>query len=101
MKIPSAGWAFFGLVAVVLIGYVLNRGLYVGSSIGQTAWQVQGPTGKAVEPYYSKHCHYLYFNGVRSAWANSSLNQTEAENAVCSPLKDSNWAVSQFLLRGP
>jgi hypothetical protein len=86
MEIPSARWVFFTLATLVLIGYVLSRGVYVGSYIGQTAWDVQGPKGKVKQPYYSKHCHYLYFNGVRSAWANSSLNQTEAENASCSML---------------
>jgi hypothetical protein len=33
MKLPSIGLAFFGLAVIVLIGHVLNRRLYIGSTI--------------------------------------------------------------------
>ncbi len=27
------GWAFFALVVIVLAGYVLNRGIYIGNTM--------------------------------------------------------------------
>jgi hypothetical protein len=33
MKVPPVGWAFFGLVVLILVGYVLNRGIVIWSDI--------------------------------------------------------------------
>jgi hypothetical protein len=33
MRVPPVGWAFFGLAVALTAGYLLNRGVYIGSSI--------------------------------------------------------------------
>jgi len=52
------GWAFFGLIVVVMLGYGLTRGVYVGSTTKYNS-------GIGSKPYYSYHCRYLYADGVR------------------------------------
>jgi hypothetical protein len=85
MKLPPVGWAFFGSAVVALIGYVLNRGLYIGSTMEVTQLSERFPV-----PYYKKYCRYLYLNGVDLAFANSDTDREKAENAFCSPLRISN-----------
>jgi hypothetical protein len=63
----------FGLAAVVLIGYLLNRGPYVGSSIDVSMRQGEGKF------LYSKSCHYLFFSGVR--YMTSGLESPSREGA--------------------
>ena len=84
MKIPSVSWAFFGLAVVMLVGYVLNRGLYIGSEIEFTTLTLND--GNTV-PYYKKYCHYLYLNGVQVVWVNSKRDRSEVEQTFCSPLR--------------
>jgi hypothetical protein len=59
MKLPWRGWIFYGLATIVVIGYILNGGLYVGSSL----YVVRGDDGK---PAYKTVCHYLNFSGARN-----------------------------------
>jgi hypothetical protein len=59
MKRASSGWLVFGLAVIVLIGLLLSRGLYIGSTIDVSMRQGEGKF------LYSKSCRYLYFNGVR------------------------------------
>ena len=57
MKLPWRGWIFYGLAAIVVLAYILNGGLYVGSSLDFT----RGADGK---PSYNKVCHYLNLSGA-------------------------------------
>jgi hypothetical protein len=69
MKLRSIGLAFFVLISIA--GYLLNRGVYVGSSIDYDSGE------HATDPYgpaYRKACKYLYLNGTRveaGPWARS------------------------------
>jgi hypothetical protein len=58
MKLPWRGWIFYGLAAIVVMAYILNGGLYVGSSLDFT----RDADGK---PSHNKVCHYLNFGGAR------------------------------------
>ena len=49
------GWAFFALVVVVLVGYVLNRGIYIGYTM--TSYRVGDRT------FFLKNCRYLHLSG--------------------------------------
>jgi hypothetical protein len=85
MKRSSLGWSLFGLAVVVLIGYALNRGLYVGSSVDVSMRQGEGKF------LYSKSCHYLYLNGVRNIIGGlESPSREGAESTSCAPLGNSN-----------
>jgi hypothetical protein len=77
MKIPTIGWAFFALAVVVLAGYVLNRGLYVGSTIDGRF--INGNAS------YRQRCHYLYLNGVRDE-SGFWMEDRELTNFFCPPL---------------
>lgn len=87
MKIPTVGWAFFGLTVVILTGYLLNRGIYVGSSIRMKYNEVRYKDGSAQLPYFNKYCQYLYLNGVREEWTTGSFERDEAEDGFCAPLR--------------
>jgi hypothetical protein len=50
------GWAFFGLLVVLLFGYGLTRGIFVGS---MTEYQA------SMGGFYTYNCRYLYPDGVR------------------------------------
>jgi hypothetical protein len=77
MKIPTVGWAFFGLAVLVVAGYVLNRGLYIGSTIER------GTDGTL----WFKTCHYLYLNGVRDVMSwHFAKTREEAESVFCVPI---------------
>ena len=56
-----------GMAGVVLVGYLLNRGVYVGSNT-----MLNTASGLLV---YEKRCHYLYLNGVRDIHINASLDE--------------------------
>jgi hypothetical protein len=85
MKRSSLGWSFLGLAVVVLVGYALSRGLYVGSNIDVSMRQGEGKF------LYSKSCHYLYFNGVRDISGGlESPSRESAESTSCAPLGMSN-----------
>jgi hypothetical protein len=81
MKRSSLGWSFFGLAVIVFVGYALNRGLYVGSSIDVSMRQGEGKF------LYAKSCHYLYFSGVRDITGGlESPSRANAESTSCAPL---------------
>lgn len=68
------GWAFFGLLAVLLFGYVLTRGLFVGS----TTKFNPSSSGRG---FYSYECRYLYPDGVRLKWGGGTgASPEEASN---------------------
>ena len=72
MKRPWLGWVFYGLATIVVIGYILNGGLYSGSSLDFTGY-VDG------KPAYKTVCHYLFLNGTRD-------DVTQEDQGFCSPL---------------
>jgi hypothetical protein len=71
------GWAFFGLLVVLLLGYALTRGLFMGSLVKFEARSSGG--------YFAYYCRYLYPDGVRLKYGGGTgSNPTEAsENAFC------------------
>lgn len=56
------GWAFLGLCCGVLVVYVLNRGVFVGSTMDRV---LQG-AGGGLSGYHVmvRRCRYLYPSGV-------------------------------------
>jgi hypothetical protein len=80
MRVPSVGWAFFGLAVVVLIGYVLNRGIFIGSDIQPDVYA----TSKGVGVQYKKYCRYLHFTGIREDFLTLSDTAEEADKSLCS-----------------
>jgi hypothetical protein len=81
MKLSSLGWAILGLAIVVVAGYLLDRGLYIGSTIDVSMRQGEGKF------LYSKNCRYLYFTGVRDVTGGSeSPSRESAESASCALL---------------
>ena len=67
--------AVLGLAGVVLVGYLLNRGVYVGSIT-----MLNTASGLLV---YEKRCHYLYLNGVRDIHINASLDEEGTRRTFC------------------
>jgi hypothetical protein len=86
MRIPSVGWAFFGLVLIVLVGYVLDRGILVGSYVNPHYFQTVGTEKLYV---YFKKCRYLHFGGVHDV---EIIGETEADasSKVCQ-MFDNQW----------
>ena len=64
---PKLVWAVLGLCCVVLVGYALHRGLYVGKhidySLGASYECNQGGTCREV-PGYKLYCTYWTANGT-------------------------------------
>jgi hypothetical protein len=84
MKRSSLAWLIFGLTIVVLIGFLLSRGLYVGSAIDVSMRQGEGKF------LYSKSCHYLYLNGVHDIGTGSETPSREGAKAItCTLLANS------------
>ena len=82
MRLSSDGWALLGLAVVLSAGYVLNRGILVGSRIETARLSDDYPV-----PFYKKHCRYLFFTGVQQVWTSSESTREEAEKVPCSSLK--------------
>jgi hypothetical protein len=81
MRVPSVGWAFFGLAVIVLAGYVLNRGIYIGSDTRPARIAVADGINKTV---YRKYCRFLHFTGVREDWMAGQSTEEEADKNLCS-----------------
>jgi len=84
MKLSPLRWPVFGLMVIVVIGYALDRGVYIGSTIDVSARE--GPENLL----YSKSCRYLHFDGVHDTIGVERHSRGEAESASCAPLEDSN-----------
>jgi hypothetical protein len=86
MKLSSFGWLFLGLAALVLGGYLLNSGLYIGSTIDVSMRQGEG------KPLYTKSCRYLYLDGVRGVtnFGLESPSRDGAESTSCALLGNSS-----------
>jgi len=81
MKPSSLGGLIVGLVVVIAAGYLLNRGLCIGSSIDVSMRQGEGKF------LYSKNCRYLYFTGTRDiATGSEQPSRESAEAASCALL---------------
>jgi len=79
MRIPSAGWAFFGLALIVLVGYVLDRGILVGSYIDPRYFQTVGTEKQYL---YFKMCRYLHFGGIHYVQINLD-SKVDANSQIC------------------
>ena len=75
MRIPSVGWAFFGLAVLVLIGYVLNKGILVGANVRQETM--------SSGDMYVKYCSYLHFGGVGETYVESGKQFEAVDGSVC------------------
>jgi hypothetical protein len=75
------GWAFFALVVVILAGYVLNRGIYIGYTM--TSYRVGDRT------FSLKHCRYLHLNGTDEVSVPGSLTRNTPAETECPTLKNS------------
>jgi hypothetical protein len=69
------GWVFFALVVVVLAGYVLKRGIYIGYTM--TSYRV------------GKHCRYLHLDGTDEVSVAGSFTRNTPTETECPPLKNS------------
>ena len=67
--------AVLTLAGVVLVGYLLSRGVYVGSNT-----ILDSASGLVV---YEKRCHYLYLNGVRDIRMNAGLDEEDTQRGFC------------------
>jgi hypothetical protein len=76
MKPSSLGWLILGLAVIVVAGYLLNRGLYIGSSIDVSMRQGEGKF------LYSKNCRYLYLTGTRDIAGGSEQPSRESAEAT-------------------
>jgi hypothetical protein len=86
MKRSSLRWLILGLAVIVLVGYLLSRGLYIGSTIDVSMRQGEG---KAL---YTKSCRYLYLDGVHgvSNFGLESPSREGAESTSCALLGNSS-----------
>jgi hypothetical protein len=85
MKLSSVRWALLGLAVIVLVGFLLTRGLFIGSSIDVSTRQGEGKF------LYSKNCRYLYLNGVRGVTNGPEVPSREgAEATSCALLGSSS-----------
>ncbi len=82
MRLQSAGWAFAAMAIVALVGYSLNRGVYVGSTIETARLSNDYPV-----PFFKKRCQYLFLNGVQQVWTASESTREDAEKSSCAMLK--------------
>jgi hypothetical protein len=74
--------AFFGLVLVILLGYGLTRGIFVGSTTEYVA---------SMGGLYYHNCRYLYPNGVRARFGGvigQRPNEVDASSDRFCPLLD-------------
>lgn len=74
-------WAFFALAVIALLGYSLNRGIYVGSRI------IQGQMGQSpyATPTFGKQCRYLFPSGIHQTRKEPGwFNRDGADNDFCS-----------------
>lgn len=85
MKLPPVGWAFFALAILIVAGYVLNRGLYIGSEI--LPKPLVRNDGEMVF-LHAKHCHYLHFAGIRDQSMFGQKSYDEADKILCRMFDD-------------
>jgi hypothetical protein len=81
-RIPTVGWAFFGLAVVIYVVYLLNRGVYIGDDFeqdGNNCYRI---------------CKYLHLTGISTSMAKDAIGRfyeaAPAKGLFCPPLKSSN-----------
>ena len=77
MRWSTVGRAVSALVVVVPVGYLLNRGVYVGSIT-----MLDTASGLVV---YEKQCHYFHLDGVHDVRVNAGLDEEDAQQRSCPP----------------
>jgi hypothetical protein len=82
------GWAFFALIVIVLAGYVLNRGIYIGYTM--TSYRVGDRT------FSLKNCRYLHLNGTDEVSVAGSFTCNTPAETECPPLKNSSETYRLF-----
>ena len=75
MRWPTVGRAVLGLAGGLLIGYLLSRGVYVGS-----ASMPNSASGLLV---YEKRCLYLRFNVFEEVPINAGLDEEDTQRTFC------------------
>lgn len=85
MRVPTVGWAFFGLAVLILAGYVLNRGLFIWGTINPEPMVV---SGTQYVTKYAKHCRYLHFAGINDRSISRNDTEEQAARYVCQMFDD-------------
>jgi hypothetical protein len=80
MRLPSVGWAFFGMAVFIPAGYVLYRGILIGSEVQR---ELAPLNGRNAEYIYTKHCYYLHFAGIDELRTSSATEHRDAVRYVC------------------
>jgi len=75
MRWSTVSRAVLGLAFVVLVGYLLNRGLYVGS-----VTMLNSASGLLV---YENRCHYLPLDGIGEVHIIAGLEEQDAQRTFC------------------
>ena len=81
MWIVRVGWASLGLAIAVLLGYILNRGVFVGAD-------VELPFSGG--PPWPKYCNYFQWAGVSQETAKAANDLATPEATSCPFLKTPN-----------
>jgi hypothetical protein len=66
------GWALFALVLIGMIGYALNRGVYIGSEAFYSA-----------DGRFRRECSYLFPSGVTIKIKHEQDPSAEAQDDFC------------------
>jgi len=80
MKSARLGWIALGLAGLMLLGYLFDRGVYVGSIT-----TLDLASGLVV---YEKYCHYFSLTGVHNVRVSAGLSEEDAARILCPPLRD-------------
>jgi hypothetical protein len=82
MTLRSLGWAFSALALGMLAGYLLNRGVYVGSTLDVRH--------EGAKTFYYQRCHYLYLNGIDDETTIFPSATPEEARFLCPLVRNSN-----------
>jgi hypothetical protein len=80
MHMPTIGWAVFGLAVLIPAGYVLDRGIFIGSEVQREMAPVDGLKAEYI---YTKHCYYLHFARIDELRTSSAKEHLDANRYVC------------------
>ena len=81
MRMMRVGWASLGLAIAVLLGYILNRGVFVSADV-----ELLFSGG----PPWPKYCNYLHWGGISQEAAKAASDAANAEATSCPFLKTSH-----------
>jgi hypothetical protein len=85
VKLAPVSWALFGLALLIAAGYVLNRGLFIGSEM--LPEPITTSDGRKLT-LYSKRCHYLHFTGIRYQQTVGQESYTRVDEMLCPMFED-------------